>query len=110
MPPKDTDAALEMYITKIMTAVNHQLTNLQAVQCKDNLLTEERTPLRNLQQRMDIIIKPADKCYLVVVFSKEGYIRETDRQLNDQPYFQNLTVDLTSQHTSKVISICGLCV
>ena len=46
-------------------------------------LDEERSTLRDLQERDDIIIKPADKGSAVVVMDKTAYIQEAERQLSD---------------------------
>ena len=104
MPPKGRDASLETYIRKTWTDVELQLNNLQATRYKyKNILpSKERIALRSLQQWNDIIIKPANKGSAMVVFSKIDYINEADRQLNDHSYYQKLTVDPTSQYTSKM--------
>ena len=39
---------------------------------------------------------------MVVVLSKEDYIKEADHQLNNNVYYQQLTADPTSQHISEV--------
>ena len=61
-------------------------------------------PRRNLRQRTDIVIKPADKGSAVVVLSKEDYLKEADWQLNNQDYYQKLDVDPTHQYVSEVKS------
>ena len=38
----------------------------------------------------------------MVVLSKEDYIKEADRQLIDQTYYQQLTADLTIQHAAEI--------
>ena len=78
-----SEAALETYIKKVRTDVEHQLEVNKNKRCTDNLPSVERNALRNLQQRTDIVIKPADKGSAVVMLSKEDYIKEADRQLND---------------------------
>ena len=63
--------------------MEHQLEILQTKRCKNNLPPAERSALKHLQQRIDVIIKPADKGSAVAVLSKEDYIKEANRQLND---------------------------
>jgi reverse gyrase len=46
----------------------------------DNLTQAERSALRDIQERDDIIIKPADKGSAVVVMDKTTYIQEAERQ------------------------------
>ena len=82
--------------------VERQLENLQTKRCKDNLPPEERSALKHLRQRTDIIIKPADKGSAVVVLSKEDYIKEANRQLNESVYYRKLPADPTSQYTTEV--------
>ena len=96
------DAALETYIKKTRTDVERQLDNLHAKRCKDNLPSEESLALKSLQQRTDIVIKPADKGSAVVVLSKEDYIKEANRQLNESVYYRKLSADPTSQYPTEV--------
>ena len=58
--------------------------------------------LKNFRQRTNIIIKPADKGSAVVVLSKDDYINEANRQLNESVYHRKLPVDPTSQYTMEV--------
>ena len=83
MPPKGREAYLETYVKKVRMDVEHQLKVNRNKRCTDNLPSVQRNALQTLQQRTDIVIKPADKGSAVVVLSKEGYIKETDRQLNN---------------------------
>ena len=76
MPPKCGDAALENYIQKFRADVKQQLQVNQLKRCTDNLTSAERIALRRLRQRMDVVIKPADKGSAVVILSKKDYIKE----------------------------------
>ena len=102
MPPKRRDAALETYINQTRIDVERQLERLQDKRCKDNLPSDERLALKHLRQRTDIIIKPADKGSAVVVLSKEDYIKEADRQLNESVFYRKLSADPTSQYSTEV--------
>ena len=81
MPPKGKDSALETYIKKVRMDGDRQINNMLARQNRNNcnLLPEERIALRHPQERMDVIIKPADKGSMVVMLSKDDNIREADR-------------------------------
>ena len=79
-----------------------QLNDPRAKRLKDNLPSEEKKALKSLRQRIDIIIKPADKGSAVVVLNREDYIREADRQLNNHTYYQKLTADPTTQHAAEI--------
>ena len=102
MPPRKRDAALETYIKETRMDVERQLKNLLTKRCKDNLPPEERSALKHLRQRTDIIIKPADKGSVAVMLSREDNIKEANRQLNKSAYYRKLQVDPTSQYTMEV--------
>ena len=50
---------------------------------------------------MDMTVNPADKGSIVVMLSKDDYIREADQQLNNESYYQKLIVDPRSQQMSE---------
>jgi hypothetical protein len=58
----------------------------------DNLTQAERSVLRDIQERDDIIIKEADKGNAVVV-DKTTYIHEAERQLSDCRFYEKLDSD-----------------
>ena len=53
----------------------------------------ERTALQNVRYNEDIIIKPADKGSAVVVMHKSAYIREAERQLSDNRFYNRTDKD-----------------
>ena len=62
----------------------------------------ERSALHRLQNREDIIIKPADKGSAVVVIDREHCVSEAERQLNDFTFFKTLDHDRTHEFAKKV--------
>jgi hypothetical protein len=68
----------------------------------DNLTPGERTVLQNLRSNEDIIIKPADKSSAVVVMDKSAYIREAERQLTDDRFYNKLDKDPTKQFSDEI--------
>ncbi|XP_029443009.1 1,25-dihydroxyvitamin D(3) 24-hydroxylase, mitochondrial-like [Rhinatrema bivittatum] len=56
-----------------------------------NMSREESQALHHLQNREDIIIKPADKGGTVVVMSKVSSLQEAHRQLANTAFYQELT-------------------
>ena len=104
MPPKGGDAALETYIRKFRADVQQQLEANQLKRCTDNLTSNERIALRKLRQRRDVVIKPADKGSAVVVLSKEDYINEAERQLNDHAHYTKLNADPTLRFAVEIKS------
>ena len=69
-----------------------------------NLMSNERIALRTPQQCRDVVIIPADNESAVVVLSKEDYINEVERQLNNHRHYTKLNADPTSGSSVKVKS------
>ena len=61
-----------------------------------NLSQKELTALRDLKSRNDIVIKKADKGGAIVVWDKELYIAEGQRQLCDNTFYEKVSHDCTS--------------
>lgn len=57
---------------------------------KHNLLPEEVRAIKELKNNQNIIIKQADKGSAVVVQSRDQYIREANRQLNNDKHYKKL--------------------
>lgn len=57
---------------------------------KGNLTEDENQALTELKQNKHIVIKPADKGSAVVILSREQYIFEAMRQLEDTHYYRKL--------------------
>ena len=55
-----------------------------------NITRKERVALKSLRNNSDIIIKPADKGGAIVIWKKEDYIKEGERQLSNQIHYQRL--------------------
>ena len=104
MPPKGGDAALETYIRKFRKDVQQQLEVNQLKRCCDNLTSNERIALRKLQQRTDVVIKPADKGSAVIILSKEDYINEAERQINNHAHYVRLNTDPTPRSAAEIKS------
>jgi hypothetical protein len=56
-----------------------------------------------IQERNDIIIKPADKGSAVVVMDKTTYIQEAERQLSNCRFYEKLDSDPTLDFTQKIM-------
>ena len=56
---------------------------------------EEKKALISLQERQDVVIKRADKGGAVVVWQKELYITEAERQLSDETFYEKKSEDCT---------------
>lgn len=55
-----------------------------------NITQEEVEAIKELKENKHIIIKPADKGSAVVIQSREQYMKEVYRQLNDKIYYRKL--------------------
>ena len=104
MPPKGGDPSLETYIRKFRVDVQQQLEVNQLKRCSDNLMSNEMIAVHKLQQRGDVVIKPADQGSAVVVISKEEYINEAERQFSNHTHYTKLNTDPTSRSTVKINS------
>lgn len=57
---------------------------------KPNVSQEDIKTLRDLKSLKNIVIKPADKGSAIVILSRDQYIFEAERQLNDPIYYKKL--------------------
>ena len=55
-----------------------------------NITKRERQALKRLNNNDEIVIKPADKGGAIVIWKKEDYIKEGERQLNNTVHYQRL--------------------
>jgi hypothetical protein len=78
---------------------------MTAKKASDNLSTNERKALRSLQNRSDILIKPADKGGAIVLMDRSDYITEGQRQLNDTQTYTKLDADITQTNLQKVTEV-----
>ena len=69
--------------------------NIEIPQNKYNNLTrEERSALYNLKNHKNIVIKSADKDSAVVVWDRDDYIKEAEKQLGDKEIYEEVCNDL----------------
>ena len=92
--PPTTPPAVEAFIERCREEVGH--VDMKPKRRRDqNLTREEQQALQKLRNRLDIIIKPADKGGAVVVWRKDLYIQEAQSQLSDSSFYMKTTRDLT---------------
>ena len=72
---------------------------------RSNLTAQEKAALTSLRQRNDIVIKPADKGGAVVVWARHLYIEETERQLSDNNFYQQINHDDTIENNNTVSQV-----
>ena len=84
-PPKG-HPAVEIFLSKLETEI---FSVLPGTPLDYNLSKEEWLAMRGLAEDRNIIIKPADKGSCVVVWDREDYIAEADRQLKDNETYES---------------------
>ena len=88
-PPKD-DPVLENYLSlleKEVMSVSPEGKNFS------NLSSSEQLSLKKLKSDRNIVIKEADKGSAVVVWDREDYISEANRQVDDRQVYEEVEVD-----------------
>ena len=68
----------------------------------NNLTKNERTSMKELSERKDIIITKADKGGAVVIVDVKDYIKEAERQLNNTENYRKLQEDPTATNMKLV--------
>lgn len=81
--------------------------SLHSVPEKFNLSMQEVKALRELKKAKHIVIKPADKGSAVVIMSREQYILEAERQLNDPMYYTKLKEPLYIHTVPMIVEIAN---
>ena len=69
---------------------------------KKNLTKEEYKSIKLLRNHPDIIIKPADKGSAIVIQDKEYYVKEGERQLHNDYFYEETENDLTGEVIHRV--------
>ena len=90
-PPNYQQKSLKTYFQN----VNKDLIKLydQPKQNITNLSPAETTALKNLKERKEMIIKPADKGGKIVLWPRKSYIEEANKQLGDTSCYEEQTKD-----------------
>ena len=91
---------LDYYIDKCENEINKLNFNQQ--QRRRNINPDEEKALKSLRQNPNIVIKPADKGGAIVVWRKDLYIAEAERQLSDETTYERQEQDITKQHQETV--------
>ena len=88
--PRNKDAAIELYLSSL----EEKLMKVEVPKDKFNNLTKsERKALYDLKNDKSIVIKSADKGSVVVVWGREDYIKEAQKQLGDEQVYEEVSND-----------------
>lgn len=102
-PPAGSFPGLDLYIAKCQKDVERIIsTNQHKTLKRHNVSKAERSALKSLSRRTDVVVKPADKGGAVVAWDKNLYLTEAQRQLSDPTYYQPLSKDITKDNAEKV--------
>ena len=101
-PPPNRDVGLETYVRAVKQDIDQALHQMSKRYRWDNLTSEERKALKSLRSRTDIVIKKADKGSATVVMSREDYIREVRRKLNQEENYRKLDDDPTDSFLQEI--------
>ena len=94
---------VKTFLEDFSNKVNHELADRsQHNKTKNNLNKQELEALEHLKTLDEIIITKADKGGAVVVQDVSNYIKEADRQLQDQSFYEKLSHNPTSEHAALV--------
>ncbi|CAN7944172.1 unnamed protein product, partial [Ixodes hexagonus] len=101
-PPASKDLNLDLYIKAVQRDVINQCKRGNPSGAKSNLKPDEQDSLESLQQREDIVIKPADKGGAIVIMDASMYKAEALRQLSDINFYKTLTQDPTEKFATSI--------
>ena len=98
-PKSGTFPALDFYI---QTCTN-EISQLKSKPLRhSNMTVREEAALQELQERTDIVIKPADKGGAVVVWQKDLYIQEANSQLTDANFYNPIPKKTTKSDNALI--------
>ena len=99
--PKYVDRTVETFVAAIKRDFENSTLKKQP---KDNLTLGERKALHDLQMRDNIIITKADRGSATVVWDVKDYLKEAEKQLNNQTFYKKLETCPTEEHTRRIQS------
>ena len=77
-----------------MSSLKEKLKNIKILQSKyKNLTREEWSALCNLKNDKNIVIEGADNGSVVVVWDRDDYIKEAEKQLDDKDIHEDVCND-----------------
>ena len=85
-------AAIELYLSRL----EEEIMAIDTTLSYSNLTKEKRLSLNSLRDDTSIIIKEADKVSGVVVWNREYYLEEVEKQLGDKEIYEELSSDTVS--------------
>ena len=88
--PPSMNAAIELYLSRL----EEKLKKIEVRKDKfNNLTNSERKALYDLKNDKSIVINSADKGLVVVVWDREGCMKEAEKQLGDEEVYEEVSND-----------------
>ena len=88
--PRNKDAVIGLYLSSL----EEKLIKVEVPKDKLNSLTKsEQKALYDLKNDKSIVIKSADKGLAVVVWDREDYIKEAEKELGDEQVYEKVSND-----------------
>lgn len=103
MPPIQ-NATINIFVKKVNYDVE-LLFKKDVKTLKKNLTKKEQDALISLLNNKDLVIKPADKGWAVVIWSRHLYIEEAYRHLKNEDFYQHLRNDPTEIMREELLSL-----
>ena len=98
-------AGRDTYLAFYIEAIHQEILNSPPKKSRyTNISKEELHCLRRLSNNPDIIIKKADKSSTIVILNKNDYIREVERQLHNETYYEKLDVEFSDTVEKNVLN------
>ena len=88
--PRNKDAPIELHLSSL----EEKLMTVEVPKDRFKILTEsERKALYDIENDKIIVIKSTDKGSAVVVWDREDYIKELEKQLGDEKVYEEVSND-----------------
>ena len=92
-PPEGRNQTLDLYIDCFRNNAQKELIKLSKKKSTTNLSHNEKLAIKKLRCNETMIIKSAVKGGAIVVMNKEDYIKEAERNLHVEQYYEKLIRD-----------------
>ena len=101
--PKSVHHNIKTYIDAVEKDLEEHNTTKHLPKC--NITKKEKKAIIELSNRNDLIITKADKGGATVILDVQDYIREAQRQLDDENFYKKLNTNLTEIYNMKINQI-----
>lgn len=102
VPP---DAKISNKVHDVLADLNNKFDNITITKDKSNLTFPQINALKNLKNKKHLVIKKADKGSSCVVMDKINYVKEAERQLNNETFYKKIEEPIYPETSKKYRSI-----